>query len=31
MRMLYTKKQTGGIIIGFAGGSGGTDDNLAFG
>lgn len=25
------KKQTGGILIGFAGGSGGADDNLAFG
>lgn len=27
----YAKKQTGGILIGSAGGSGGTDDNLVFG
>ena len=27
----YAKKQTGGILIGSAGGSGCTDDNLAFG
>lgn len=31
VRMLYTKKQTGGILIGSAGSSGGTDDNLVFG
>lgn len=27
----YAKKQTGGILIGSAGSSGGTDDNLVFG
>lgn len=29
--IFYAKKQTGGILIGSAGGSGCTDDNLAYG